>query len=57
MMRSIHERKGISPAMRMADLLDAGFSLLGVFYRMGLSLGFGEESVEEVCRKKAIATC
>ena len=53
-MRSQPNRPGISPAMRMADLLDAGFSLLGVFYRMGLSLGFGEESVEEVCRKAGL---
>ena len=53
-MRSIHEHKGMSPAMRMADLLDTGFSLLGVFNRMGLSLGFGEESVAEVCEKAGI---
>ena len=53
-MRGVHERKGMNPAMRMADLLDADFSLLGVFSRMGLSLGFGEESVAEVCEKAGI---
>ncbi len=37
--------------MKMADLLDMDYSLLGVFNRMGLSLGFGEASVEEVCRE------
>ena len=40
--------------MRMADLLDTDFSLLGVFSRMGLTLGFGEESVAEVCEKADI---
>ena len=53
-MRSVHERKGMSPAMRMADLLDTGFSLFGVFSRMGLTLGFGEASVAEVCEKAGI---
>ena len=53
-MRGTHERNGMSPAMKMADLLDADFSLLGVFYRMGLSLGFGEESVAEVCEKAGL---
>ena len=53
-MRSVHERNGMSPAMRMADLLDTDFSLLGVVSRMGLSLGFGEESVEQVCEKAGI---
>ena len=53
-MRGTHERNGMSPAMKMADLLDADFSLLGVFYRMGLSLGFGEESVGEVCEKAGL---
>lgn len=39
----------MSPAMRMADLLDMDFSLIGVFSRMGLGLGFGESTVQEVC--------
>ncbi len=40
--------------MRMADLLDTDVMLLGVFTRMGLSLGFGEETVAEVCDKAGI---
>ena len=39
----------ISPAMKMADLLDDNFSILGVFSRFGMSYGFGEATVKEVC--------
>ena len=35
--------------MKMADLLDVNFSVLGVFSRLGMSYGFGEATVEEVC--------
>lgn len=35
--------------MKMADLLDVNFSVLGVFSRFGMSFGFGEATVEEVC--------
>jgi len=35
--------------MKMADLLDTDFSILGVFSRYGMSYGFGESTVEEVC--------
>ena len=50
-MRHSTDRHPLSPAMKMADLMDIDFSLLGVLSRMGLSFGFGEETVEEVCRK------
>ena len=39
----------ISPAMKMAELLDVNFSTLGVFSRFGMSFGFGEATVKEVC--------
>lgn len=39
----------VSPAMKMADLLDVSFSILGVFSRFGMSYGFGEATVKEVC--------
>ena len=39
----------ISPAMKMADLLDVNFSILGVFSRFGMSYGFGEATVKDVC--------
>lgn len=35
--------------MKMADLLDVSFSVLGVFSRFGMNFGFGEASVQEVC--------
>lgn len=35
--------------MKMAQLLDVSFSILGVFNRFGMNLGFGEATVEEVC--------
>ena len=50
----IAPRISLSPAMKMADLLDTHHALPGVFNRMGLPYGFGEASVEEVCRKAGI---
>jgi regulator of cell morphogenesis and NO signaling len=35
--------------MKMADLLDVNFSILGVFSRFGMSYCFGEATVKEVC--------
>lgn len=42
--------------MKMAQLLDKDFSLLGVFSRMGLDFGFSEASVDEVCRRSGTDT-
>lgn len=44
----------MSPAMKMADLMDLDFSLLGVATRMGLGFGFGEATVAEECAKRGI---
>ena len=44
----------LSPAMKMADLMDLRPSLPGVLARMGIPFGFGEETVEEVCRKQDV---
>lgn len=35
---------------KMSDLICSNYSLLQVMSRFGLSLGFGDKSVEEVCR-------
>ena len=43
-----------SPSIKMAELLEKDASLLGVFARMGLSFGYGEATVEEVCRAAGI---
>ena len=53
-MKNPRERKGMSAAMHMADLLDADYALFGVFGRMGLHLGFGEKTVEEVCEEAGV---
>lgn len=44
----------LSPTMKMADLVDLRSSLPGVLARMGIPFGFGEETVEEVCRKQDV---
>ena len=53
-MATTTERHLLSPSMKMADLMNLRFSLLGVLTRMGIPFGFGDETVEEVCRKQGI---
>ena len=48
------EPRILSPAMKMADLMDLRPSLPGVLARMGLPFGFGEQTVDEVCRKQDV---
>lgn len=38
-----------TPRMKMADLIAANHSLLLVLPRFGIHLGFGEQSVQEIC--------
>ena len=40
--------------MKMAELLEKDSSILGVFARMGLSFGYGEATVEDVCASAGI---
>ena len=40
--------------MKMAELLNISASLPGVVTRMGMPFGFGDETVEEVCRRQDI---
>ena len=40
--------------MKMAELMNISPSLPGVLTRMGIPFGFGEETVEEVCRRQDI---
>lgn len=47
-------RHPMSPAMKMAELLDTDFSLLGVATRLGLPFGFGEATVADVCQQAGI---
>lgn len=40
--------------MKASDLIDRNFHLIGVMSRMGMSLGFGEASVLELCRRHGV---
>ena len=45
------ERLLPTPSMKMAELIAVSPSLPGVLTRMGIPFGFGDETVEEVCRR------
>lgn len=40
--------------MKLADLIDLNWKLLNVLSRMGIGLGFGENTISEVCHKQGI---
>ncbi|MBR6347050.1 MAG: hemerythrin domain-containing protein [Bacteroidales bacterium] len=44
----------LSPDMKMAEVMNRDFSLSGVLERVGLSFGFGDETVDEVCRRGGV---
>ena len=44
----------LSPSMKMADLMNVRPCLLGVMTRIGIPFGFGDATVEEVCRRQGI---
>ncbi|MGN0189342.1 MAG: LuxR C-terminal-related transcriptional regulator [Candidatus Cryptobacteroides sp.] len=44
----------LTPSMKMSELMNVDFSLLGVLNRMGIPFGFGDDSVEDVCRRQEI---
>lgn len=48
------ERVVFSEQMKLADLIDVNFKLLNVLSRMGISLGFGENTIKEVCERQGI---
>ena len=43
-----------SESMKLADLIDVNFKLLNVLSRMGVGLGFGENTIREVCERQNI---
>ena len=47
-------RMVLSPTMKLADLIELNYSLLIVLSRLGIDLGFGENTVAEVCRSHGI---
>ena len=44
----------LTGSMKLADLLDLNYNLLGVLSRVGLRFGFGDDTVDEACRKHGI---
>ena len=42
--------------MKLADLLFANYNLIFILSRFGIRLGFGEKTIEEVCRQYRIST-
>ncbi|HDR89887.1 MAG TPA: hypothetical protein ENN63_09725 [Bacteroidetes bacterium] len=46
----------ITGKTKMADLIHLNHKLLPVIGRFGISLGFGDSTVNEICRKKGIET-
>ncbi len=48
------ERVVFSELMKLADLIDVNFKLLNVLSRLGISLGFGENTIKEVCERQGI---
>ena len=47
-------RDRLNPGMKMAELMDRDNALCGVLERVGLSFGFGDETVGEVCAQSGI---
>ena len=48
------EQHLLSTSMKMAELMNISPCLPGVLTRMGIPFGFGDETVEEVCRRQDI---
>ena len=46
----------LNPGMKMADLMNRDYALSGVLERVGLSFGFGDETVGEVCSRAGVNT-
>lgn len=43
-----------SPNMKIADLIDLNWTLLNVLSRLDIGLGFGENTISEVCARQGI---
>lgn len=51
---SINDMRDYQPSDKMADLISSNYSLLQVMSRFGLSLGFGDKTVKEVCEQNGV---
>ena len=45
----------LSPKMKMADAINQYHSLLTVLPRLGIPLGFGEKSIEQLCAEHHVS--
>ncbi len=45
----------LRPGMKLADLVESDVRLLPILSRLGIPLGFGEVSVEEMCRRHRLS--
>ncbi len=50
----MHPHGNYLPGDKMCDLICENYTLLQVLSRFGLPLGFGEKTVEEVCRENGV---
>lgn len=48
------QRIVFSDSMKLADLIEVNFKLLNVLSRLGIGLGFGENTIREVCDRQGI---
>lgn len=46
----------LNPGMKMSELMNRDFSLSGIMERVGISYGFGDETVEDVCSRAGVNT-
>ena len=51
----MNTQNSLSPKMKMADAINRYHSLLTVLPRLGIPLGFGEKSVEQLCEEHRVS--
>ena len=44
-----------SPGMKLSDMLDMNYRILGVMSRMGIGFGQGDETVAEACERDGVS--
>lgn len=50
----VEKTESMRKNMKMADLIGSDYRLLTVLYRLGIKLGFGEKTVEEICTENRV---
>lgn len=48
------KKKRFTASMKLADVIDTNFNLITILSRMGIGFGFGNDTIEEVCKKYGI---